>query len=63
MGMGMTSTGDEIWCDGALVSDKRLAERIAMNMKASFDAGIEFAKKKIEEDLRKTLKSLEKTYD
>lgn len=43
MPLGRNDSGDEVWCDGCCVKDKRLAERIAANMEAAYEKGLEDA--------------------
>jgi len=35
--------GHEVWADGCCIKDKVLAERIALNMQVSFEAGVRWA--------------------
>ena len=43
MPLGRNEQGDEVWCDGCCVADKRLADRIAANMEAAYNRGLEDA--------------------
>lgn len=42
---GKTAFGEEIWVDGVLVEDEKLAQRIAVAMKVSFNAGLRVSAK------------------
>ena len=43
MPLGRNEQGDEVWCDGCCIKDKHLAERIAANMEAAYNQGLEDA--------------------
>lgn len=43
--IGKNGEGDEVWCDGCIVKDKHLADRIVANMDAAYRAGLEVAVK------------------
>lgn len=43
MAIGRNDEGDEVWCDGALMGSEGVAERIAANMQAAYNKGIEVA--------------------
>lgn len=47
MPLGRNDLGDEVWCDGCCIKDKRLAERIAANMEAAYKQGLEDAARDI----------------
>lgn len=39
--------GDEVWCDGCVVQDRVIAERIAVNMRVAFEAGVKWTQKRV----------------
>lgn len=41
--IGLAENGDDVFVDGCVIADKELAERIAMNMEAAYNQGIEDA--------------------
>lgn len=43
MALGRNAEGDEVWCDGCLMNSEGVAERIAANMQAAYNKGIEVA--------------------
>lgn len=50
---GEGPNGEEVWCDGCCVSDKRLAQMIANNMGAAFEAGWKAAMQSVQAAIRK----------
>lgn len=40
---GLAANGDDVFVDGCVIADKKLAERIAMNMEAAYNQGVEDA--------------------
>lgn len=43
MPLGRDENDNEVWCDGCCVTDQRLDERIAANMQAAYNKGLEDA--------------------
>lgn len=48
--------GGDVFCDGAIVEDRVLAERIALNMEAAFRAGVKYATTRMIDNATKTRK-------
>ena len=44
---GVSNEGNEIWCDGCCIPNKRLAQMIALNMHVAFTEGWDAAMKHI----------------
>lgn len=45
--IGKAKNGDDVFVDGCVITDKQLAERIAMNMEAAYNQGVEDAAREI----------------
>jgi hypothetical protein len=62
MPIGYTDEKDEVWCDGCVLKDKHLVERIKANMEAAYKQGIKDALNSIKAEVYDFEKKVEKGY-